>query len=180
MSDEQLRLTLKEVGGEPVSPADSGTDRAARRPQRAAAAPALDRPVSRPYFSERRAGARRERKHTQISQRVREEPCPSELQSASSPATRPPRRGAWRFPAWCGTPSTARSCTARRSATSTTRRTNRTHGRHGRDRRVPARSRNQAVGAGARRRAKPGGRPGGDACRGKDVGSRTPVEASSK
>ena len=40
MSDEQLELTLKEAADKLVSAAHSGADRAARRPQRAAASTA--------------------------------------------------------------------------------------------------------------------------------------------
>ena len=127
MSDEQLELTLKEADREPVSPADPSADRAARRAQRAAQAAPADRPIK--TIQTERTEAAAAKNAARNDQKLQEQA--DRMPKNDSHRRRDQRQdeqdaAASRFRGWCSTPSTARFCAARRSATSTTR-TNESH-----------------------------------------------------
>ena len=160
MSDEQLGLTLKEAAEKLVPPADSSrrpsgsTRRAKLRTQSPARSPA-----SRPFRTQRKP--RKQPRAATAEATCEPRRVTSHAQTTSHRrrhrATRCPRPVAWRFRAWSGTRSTARSCVARRSATCTTRTTSRTMGDTVEIIEAPPTLAAEALGAGADRHQEPAG-----------------------
>ena len=182
MSDEQIGVHAQGIGRELVPAADQGSDRAARRSQRVAQAAADDRPRQddpeqrvaarrqaqpRVEAEARQAGraisaksANRERKRSPISQ---DQVMPKRVEIGvvtTRQDDQDPPRGDCRGRS--AMPSTARSCTARRSATSTTK-NNESHSATRSRSSSRGRARRPSDGSWCGRHQEPAGRSGGDA-----------------